>query len=50
MTNECHGAACLWERWKAALATTDTTRARLLETPHHEALSSGAEAVTEAAE
>jgi len=40
----------LCDRLEAALATTDTTRARLLEALLHEALGPAAEAVTEAAE
>ncbi|WP_371055140.1 restriction endonuclease subunit S [Rhodosalinus sp. K401] len=40
----------LCDRLEAALTTTDTTRARLLEALLHEALEPGAEAVTEAAE
>jgi len=40
----------LCDRLEAALTTTDTTRARLLEALLHEALESAAKAVTEAAE
>lgn len=40
----------LCDRLEAALAATDTTRARLLEALFHEALDPAAEAVTEAAE
>jgi type I restriction enzyme S subunit len=40
----------LCDRLEAALTTTDTTRARLLEALLHEALDPASDAITEAAE